>query len=95
MTGADVSDYKGGYNIKSVKDATGKALPFIINYTMMRVDLPAPLKTGEKFTFSVEWSYTEYNRQEFSQRGGYEVFHGRWKLCVHVRAVVSPHVRVR
>jgi hypothetical protein len=74
MTGADVSDYKGGYNIKSVKDATGKALPFIINYTMMRIDLPAPLKTGEKFTFSVEWSYTEYNRQEFSQRGGYEYF---------------------
>ncbi len=74
MTGADVSDYKGGYTIKSVKDATGKALPFIINYTMMRIDLPAPLKTGEKFTFSVEWSYTEYNRQEFSQRGGYEYF---------------------
>jgi hypothetical protein len=74
MTGVNTSNYKGGYNIKSVKDATGKALPYIINYTMMRVDLPTPLKTGEKFTFSVEWSYTEYNRQEFGQRGGYEFF---------------------
>ncbi|RAW03219.1 M1 family metallopeptidase [Pseudochryseolinea flava] len=74
MTGVNVSNYKGGYNIKSVKDATGKALPFTINYTMMRVELPAPLKTGEKFVFSVDWSYTEYNRQEFHQRGGYEFF---------------------
>ncbi|HEY5823970.1 MAG TPA: M1 family peptidase, partial [Cyclobacteriaceae bacterium] len=30
-------DYKGGYTIKSVKDAAGKDLPKIINYTMMRV----------------------------------------------------------
>lgn len=74
MTGVNTSDYKGGYNIKSVKDAAGKALPYTINYTMMRIELPAPLKTGEKFVFSVDWSYTEYNRQEFHQRGGYEFF---------------------
>ena len=74
MTGVKTSDYKGGYNIKSVKDATGKALPYTINNTMMRVDLPAPLKTGEKFTFAIDWSYTEYNRQIFNQRGGYEYF---------------------
>jgi Peptidase family M1 domain len=74
MTGVNVSNYKGGYNIKSVKDVAGKALPFSINYTMMRVELPAPLKTGEKFVFSIDWSYAEYNRQEFHQRGGYEYF---------------------
>ncbi|MFZ6012461.1 MAG: M1 family metallopeptidase, partial [Bacteroidota bacterium] len=74
VSGVTVSDYKGGYTIKSVKDAAGKNLPYTINYTMMRVDLPAPLKTGEKFTFSVEWSYTEYNRQTFNGRGGYEFF---------------------
>src|SRR6185369_7773842 len=34
-------DYKGGFTIKSVKDAaTGKDLPFLVNYTMMRIDLP-------------------------------------------------------
>ena len=73
-TGVMVSDYKGGYTIKSVKDAGGKNLPYIINNTMMRVDLPTALKTGEKFSFSVEWSYTEYNRQVFDGRGGYEFF---------------------
>ncbi|WP_276367884.1 M1 family metallopeptidase [Chryseolinea sp. H1M3-3] len=73
-SGVNVTDYKGGYSIKSVKDASGKNLPYFINNTMMRVDLPAPLKTGEKFSFSVDWSYTEYNRQVFDGRGGYEYF---------------------
>jgi hypothetical protein len=74
VSGITVSDYKGGYNIKSVKDASGKTLPSTINKTMMRVDLPQPLKSGEKFVFSIDWSYTEYNRQNFNGRGGYEFF---------------------
>lgn len=73
-SGVTISDYKGGHTIKSVKDAAGKNLPYIINNTMMRVDLPAPLKNGEKFSFSVEWSYFESNRQVFDGRGGYEYF---------------------
>jgi hypothetical protein len=67
-------DYDGGYKILSVKDAGGRPLPYLINFTMMRVDLPAPLKTGEKFVFSVDWTYTEYDRMKFSERGGYEFF---------------------
>ncbi|HEY0742226.1 MAG TPA: M1 family metallopeptidase [Chryseosolibacter sp.] len=74
VSGITVSDYKGGYTIKSVKDASGKALPTTINKTMMRVDLPTPMKTGDKFVFSIDWSYTEYNRQNFGGRGGYEYF---------------------
>jgi len=67
-------DYKGGYTIKSVKDATGKDLPKIINYTMMRVDLPKPLKTGETFVFSVEWSYNINDRMMMGGRSGSEFF---------------------
>lgn len=74
ISGVNPSDYKGGYKIKAVKDASGKDLRHIINNTMMRIDLPAPLKTGEKFVFSVTWSYFEYNRQVFDGRGGYEYF---------------------
>jgi hypothetical protein len=73
-SGVFVTDYKGGYTIKSVKDGSGKNLPYLINQTMMRVDLPAALKTGEKYSFSVEWSYAESNRQIFDGRGGYEFF---------------------
>ena len=74
ISGINPSDYKGGYDIRSVKDASGKDLQYTINNTMMRVDLPAPLKTGEQFVFSIDWSYTEYNRQVFDGRGGYEYF---------------------
>lgn len=71
----DGYDYTGGYTIKKVADAaTGKNLPYLINQTMMRVDLPAPLKTGEKYSFAVDWSYTEYDRMKFDERGGYEFF---------------------
>jgi hypothetical protein len=69
-----VSDFDGGYNIKSVKDASGKPLTKIINNTMMRIDLPQPLKTGEKFSFSVEWSYNVNDGMVFRERTMYEYF---------------------
>ncbi|MCW5912701.1 MAG: M1 family metallopeptidase [Cyclobacteriaceae bacterium] len=72
---SDTYGYDGGFKIKSVKDAaTGKDLPYIINFTMMRVDIPAPLKAGDKYSFIVEWSYTEKDRMKFAERGGYEIF---------------------
>jgi hypothetical protein len=72
---AGVVDYEGGYKIKTVKDAiTKKDLPFIINYTMMRIDLPQPLKTDEKFVFSVDWSFNINDRMLVSGRGGMEFF---------------------
>lgn len=71
---AKAYDYEGGYNILNVKDATGKVLPYIINNTMMRIDLPVPLKPNEKFIFSIDWTYTEYDRMKFNERGGYEFF---------------------
>ncbi len=93
-TGIIVSDYKGGFTIKSVKDAAGKNLDYIINNTMMRIDLPSPLKTGEKFILSIDWTYTESDRQMFDGRGGYEFFpedgnyvytFGQWfpRMCVY------------
>lgn len=74
LSGVNTSDYRGGYNIKEVRDASGKALRHTINQTMMRIDLPTPLKTGDRFVFSIEWSYKEYNRQFFDGRGGFEYF---------------------
>ncbi|HNU41418.1 MAG TPA: M1 family metallopeptidase [Cyclobacteriaceae bacterium] len=71
----DTYGYDGGFKIKSVKDAaTGKDLPYIINFTMMRVDIPTPMKTGDRYAFVVEWSYVEKDRMQFPERGGYEFF---------------------
>jgi hypothetical protein len=44
----DLYDFDGGFKIKSVKDASGKALPYTINQTMMRVDLPKALSCRSK-----------------------------------------------
>jgi hypothetical protein len=71
---ADLSDFKAGFNIKGVKETSGKSLPHFVNNTMMRVDLPQPLKTGEKFSFSIEWSFNIVDRSVFGQRSGLEYF---------------------
>jgi hypothetical protein len=63
-----------GIKIEAVTDAGGMALPYVINQTMMRVDLPKPLKKGEKFAFIVQWNYKMVNRVERWGRGGYEYF---------------------
>ncbi|MCS6821727.1 MAG: M1 family metallopeptidase [Microscillaceae bacterium] len=66
---------EGGYQILSVKDATGKPLKYTINKTMMRVDLPTPLKpkTGV-VSFSVEWQFKIVDATKTSARSGYEFF---------------------
>lgn len=71
---AQVSDFKAGFNVKAVKDAAGKGLPFFINNTMMRVDLPQPLKSGEKVSFNVDWSFNIVDRSIYGQRSGLEFF---------------------
>lgn len=67
-------DFEGGFNIVSVKDEAGNALKYTINKTMMRVDLPAPVKSGEQATLLVEWSYNIQDRMSMGGRSGYEYF---------------------
>jgi len=72
------SDNGYGVNIMKLTDATGKPLKYNINKTMMKVDLPVPLKPGQKFVFKVDWNYKIVNRGDFLRfggaRGGYENF---------------------
>ena len=65
--------FDGGFNIHEVK-ADGKDLKYKINYTMMRVDLPEPLKAGEEFEFSVKWDYNIVDHTVDRARSGYESF---------------------
>lgn len=66
--------FDGGFNIDFVKDASGKALPYTVNFTMMRVDIPTPLKSGEQYTFSVKWNYNIPDHTVNRARSGYEYF---------------------
>lgn len=63
-----------GVNLEKVTDAKGSPIKYVVNKTMMRIDLPKPLKAGEKFTFKVDWNYNIPNRIEKGGRGGYENF---------------------
>lgn len=63
-----------GVNIEKITDASGKALPYMVNKTMMRIDLPAALKSGQKITFNISWNYNIPNRIKNGGRGGYEYF---------------------
>ncbi|RMG78759.1 MAG: M1 family peptidase, partial [Bacteroidetes bacterium] len=42
--------------------------------TMMRVDLPEPLTTGNSFSFKVKWWYNINDRMKIGGRSGYEYF---------------------
>lgn len=64
----------GGYQIHKLSDSNGNPLPFTIQKTMMRVDLPEPLKPGKKYSLILEWSYNINNRMEDYGRSGYEYF---------------------
>ncbi|HIF84140.1 MAG TPA: M1 family peptidase [Flavobacteriaceae bacterium] len=66
--------FDGGFNIEYVKDVNGKALTFIINQTMMRIDLPEVLKSGEKVSFSLKWWYNIQDHVNQDGRSGYESF---------------------
>jgi len=63
-----------GFNIEYLKDSKGNALPYTINQTMMRIDLPAPMKSGEKLSFSIKWWYNINNYRQDGGRSGYELF---------------------
>ncbi|WP_400074128.1 M1 family metallopeptidase [Zobellia russellii] len=66
--------FDGGFNIEYVKDANGKPLKYTINQTMMRIDIPQPLKSKEQISFSIKWDYNIPNHTINRARSGYEYF---------------------
>jgi hypothetical protein len=66
-------EFEGGYELGSVTDLEGNALPFTVVGTNMRINLEKPLSPGESFSFKVEWSFNLQD-EAMSMR------HGRRKL---------------
>ena len=63
-----------GINVVKLTDATGKKLNYTVNKTMMRIDLPVALRTGQKYIFNIDWNYKITDRMAVGGRGGYEFF---------------------
>ncbi len=82
ITDQDITRYSGkidkareyGINLTRVADAAGKPLTYTVNKTMMRIELPQPLKPGQQFIFKVDWNYNIIERTKYGGRGGYEFF---------------------
>lgn len=76
VDGLNYKEQLAGYGVKilSVTDKKGTPLNYTINYTMMRVDLPKPLKSKGKYVFKVKWKYKIPERLKIGGRGGYEKF---------------------
>jgi len=68
-----VSDFDGGFRIESVTSKDGKALKTTTNHTMMRVDLPTPLRPKQSVSFNIKWHYN-INDATKGGRCGYEYF---------------------
>ncbi len=66
--------FDGKARIHSVKDASGADLDHAIVKTMMRIDLPYPLKPGKSTSFSISWSYNIIDAKLIRARSGYEYF---------------------
>jgi hypothetical protein len=67
-------DFEGGERITAVKDAKGAPLPYTIVRTMMRIDLPRPLLSGQSIIFSIDWNYNINDARRVNGRTGYEYF---------------------
>ena len=65
--------FDGGFNIEKVTQ-DGKPLKYTVNQTMMRVDLPETLESGDDFEFSIKWWYNINDHVVNRGRSGYEYF---------------------
>jgi len=76
INGLDRRTALAGYGIKIdlVTGPSGNALPYTINQTMMRIDMPSSLMPGKSFRFKVKWHYKIPDRMTIGGRGGMEFF---------------------
>jgi hypothetical protein len=68
-----MDDNTYGYDINRVT-AGGRALDHTIVGTLMRVDLPAPLRPGQSVTFTIDFAFNIVEEDVIFARSGYEHF---------------------
>ncbi len=70
----NAENFDGGFKIEKVTNDQGNELPYVINKTMMRIDLEKTLAPGESVTFNMDWWYNINDRMKLGGRSGYEYF---------------------
>ena len=69
-----MADNDFGYDITAVRDAAGSPLRHTIVGTLMRIDLPQPLKPGESTEFAIDFAFNIVEEDAVSARSGFEHF---------------------
>jgi hypothetical protein len=69
-----MNDFDGGFKLDFVQETNGRDLTYTVNHTMMRIDLPQPLKSGARFLFKIKWWYNINDRMQIGGRSGFEYF---------------------
>lgn len=69
-----MEDIDHGYEINAVTDSSGNELQHTIVGTLMRIDLPRPIRSGQELEFNIDYAYHIINGEVLSPRGGYEYF---------------------
>lgn len=70
-----LKEWEGGFTITAVRDASGKALPFTVVDSLLRIDLSqAVAPNGGETSFSIEWSFPMAENKVVGGRSGYECF---------------------
>jgi hypothetical protein len=71
---AESRKFDGGFKVASVTGLDGKPLRYVINKTMMRIDLEQPLKPGSRVSFNMAWSFNVPETNVLGRRMGFERF---------------------
>jgi hypothetical protein len=71
---AESRKFDGGFKVASLTGTDGKPLRYVINKTMMRIDLDQPLKPGSRFSFNMAWSFNVPETNVLGRRMGFERF---------------------
>ncbi len=87
------STFEGGFKIDSVTDKKGQSLRYVINKTMMRIDLPKPLLPKQNVAFKIKWSYNINDGVTTRARTGYEYFPDDKNYTYHIAQFYPRVVR--
>ena len=70
-----LQEWEGGFTISAVRDASGRALPFTVVDSLLRIDLgQAVAPNGGETSFFIEWSFPMVENKVVGGRSGYECF---------------------
>ncbi|MFN7388181.1 M1 family metallopeptidase [Brevundimonas sp.] len=89
-------EWEGGFNDLVITGADGRALPFRITDSLLRIDLPQTLQSGQSVSFTIAFTLPLPETNVVGGRSGYECFTdpGEDGNCIFLAAQWFPRLAV-